>query len=148
MATLATDNRQRLFAVEALKLHKFLVFAVVIDGRDQDLHCHGYYDEYALDPSLCRVDAHTWDDADDGKDCHEHKDAIYRIFDRVPELHFLGTWFLIFAVPNESIISYTVSEESYLLGRSSNKVTRIAHDASVSIRVSLVKDALHAPKLS
>ena len=104
MATLATNNRQGLFAVEALQLHKFLVLAVVIDGRDQDLHCHGYYDEYALDPTLCRIDAHTWDDADDGKDCHEHKDAIYRIFDRVPELHFLRTWFLIFAVPNEGII--------------------------------------------
>lgn len=73
---LATDNWE--FFVESLQLEldELGIFAVVVDGGDEDLDEEGNDDEGSLHPASLGVVDHTEDDAQEGKDGSDEKDAV------------------------------------------------------------------------
>ena len=73
---LATDNWKLLVEGSQLKLDKLGIFAVVINGSDEHLEEQGDEDECSLSPASLGVVDHTEDDAQEGKDCSDEKDAV------------------------------------------------------------------------
>lgn len=116
-ALFASEHGDILLAVQALKLDKFVVLAVVVPGSDEDLEYEGDEDEDTFDPASGWLDDHAWNDADDGKDTNQNDDAVIQlILQRIKEGRSLNTRLHVLAV----------------LDLSSLEVLDVTHDSGIS----------------
>jgi hypothetical protein len=126
LAALAADNGEAFLTVEVLELHEFLVLSEVLPGGDEDLDDQSDEDENAFNPADGRIDDHTRDDADHGKESHEQQDTVVKsILDRVKEGRPLWARLLVFGV----------------LVLASTQVGLVAHDTAVGVGLHLVQDS-------
>ena len=85
-AILASEDGQRLFSVQALKVNKLCIFAVVVQSSDEHLDEESDQNEDSLDPTGFGLYDHAGDDTEDGKDRHKEENAVVKtIFDGLEE---------------------------------------------------------------
>ena len=98
-ASLATDHRQVLIAIQTLQLNELCVLREVVVGADEDLDDEGREDDTSFKPSGGWVDDHSRDDTDDCKDGdQEQEPVIERLLDRAAPSDALRLGLIIDAV--------------------------------------------------
>ena len=108
-ASLATNDRNHLIAIQTLQLDKLRVLREIVVRADDHLDDQCPEDDAPFKPSSFRVNYHARNDTYDGKDCNEEqKPVVERLLERAAPSDTLWLGFLICT---ESVFVHKNQEE-------------------------------------